>query len=322
MNFSFFPYYLQPIGKDAKEARQGALLRVRFSNGAIGYADCHPWTEFGALSLGAQLHLLFEGMTTPLMDRSLHFAKIDAEARAAGRHLFHHLEVPVSHYLITDFTVENLEKGIASGHRHFKIKTGRNKKQESSVFRDCLDLLKKANCRLRLDFNQLISEEEFRSFLHDERKICELVEFFEDPFPYDPDRWQKIHHECGISLACDIEVDKALVYPSSCQVLVIKPAIQEIAPFLTSQRENRSIVVTSCLDHPIGQLSAAYVAATAAKEHPGAIGMCGLLSHEVYEPTPFSERLEDHQGRLTPWMQGHGWGYDDLLELLAWQSYA
>jgi O-succinylbenzoate synthase len=91
-------------------------------------------------------------------------------------------------------------------------------------------------------------------------------------------------------------------------VLVVKPAIQEVP---TDERE---LVVTSYMDHPVGQLFAAYVAATTKTSD-----RCGLLTHLVYEPNAFSERLRIDGMRLVP-PGGNGIGFDDLLENLAWRK--
>ena len=60
-------------------ARRGALIRV---DG--GFADVHPWPELGDAPLDEQLALLARGETTPLTRASLHWARVDADARARG----------------------------------------------------------------------------------------------------------------------------------------------------------------------------------------------------------------------------------------------
>jgi O-succinylbenzoate synthase len=70
------------------------------------------------------------------------------------------------------------------------------------------------------------------------------------------------------------------------EVLVIKPAIEGI-PGASNQR----IVVTSYLDHPIGQCFAAYEAGKS-----GIREICGLQSHGVFAANPFGEEL----GELSP----------------------
>jgi O-succinylbenzoate synthase len=76
------------------------------------------------------------------------------------------------------------------------------------------------------------------------------------------------------------------------------------------------IVVTSYLDHPVGQSFAAYQAALAlAKGHE--LDTCGLVTHSVYTDTPFTARLAAQQGVLIP-SSGTGIGFDEELESLTW----
>ena len=95
---------------------------------------------------------------------------------------------------------------------------------------------------------------------------------------------------------------------NSYDVLILKPALEEI-PCTDAE-----IVVTSYMDHPIGQLCAAYAAATA-----NITSTCGLITHVLFESDPFIERMRINGTRLVP-PDGTGWGFDDLLESLPWQK--
>ena len=65
------------------------------------------------------------------------------------------------------------------------------------------------------------------------------------------------------------------------------------------------------MDHPIGQLHAAYVAARSAPE-----AVCGLVTHVLYESDPFIERMRIDGTRLVvP-------DFTDLLEALPWKKLA
>jgi len=46
---------------------------------------------------------------------------------------------------------------------------------------------------------------------------------------------------------------------------------------------------------------------------------CGLMTHVLYEPDAFFERVERDGARLLP-PRGTGLGFDDLLERLPWTS--
>jgi O-succinylbenzoate synthase len=68
------------------------------------------------------------------------------------------------------------------------------------------------------------------------------------------------------------------------------------------------------MDHPVGQFGAAYVAAS----HESA-ARCGLMTHVLYEPDAFIDRIERDGARLLP-PRGTGIGFDDLLEGLPWKT--
>jgi O-succinylbenzoate synthase len=68
------------------------------------------------------------------------------------------------------------------------------------------------------------------------------------------------------------------------------------------------IIITSYMDHPIGQLHAAYVAAKHAPE-----ATCGLVTHVLYENDAFIERMAVKDARLVPP------DFTDLLEALPWK---
>ena len=77
----------------------------------------------------------------------------------------------------------------------------------------------------------------------------------------------------------------------------------------------KPIVITSYMDHPMGQFGAAYFAAL----HPAP--RCGLFTHVLYEKNEFSERIVSDGARLLA-PEGTGIGFDDLLEHLPWKRLA
>lgn len=59
MNIQIHDYELKPKFAlnnfpGAEKARSGFLLKVDFGEQLIGYADCHPWLEFGDLGVEEQ----------------------------------------------------------------------------------------------------------------------------------------------------------------------------------------------------------------------------------------------------------------------------
>jgi len=92
-------------------------------------------------------------------------------------------------------------------------------------------------------------------------------------------------------------------------VLVVKPAIQDIP------QTNKEVVITSYMDHPVGQFGAAYFAAKFPSHR------CGLFTHVLYERNEFIEAIRSDGARLLP-PQGTGVGFDELLEKLPWKKLA
>lgn len=257
--------------------RHGALIRV---NG--GYADVHPWPELGDLPLDEQLALLARGETTTLTSSSLEFASIDAAARRDGRSLFDGLTIPPSHWPGPDPPAE---------FDTVKLKS-------IDVIPDRL--------RLRIDFNATLTPSQFVNIAATLPR--ERIDFIEDPCPYDASTWRELRERTGLRLALDRAPSSSQHDADSYDVLILKPALEEI-PCTDAE-----IVVTSYMDHPIGQLCAAYAAATANIK-----STCGLITHVLYENDPFIERMRIDGTRLVP-PEGPGWGFDDLLENLPWQK--
>jgi O-succinylbenzoate synthase len=257
--------------------RQGALLRV---NG--GFADLHPWPELGDLPLDAQIALLARGTPTRQTLASLQMAEIDATARRSGRSLFEGLTIPESHWPGPDAPPEFdtvKMKGIG-----------------------CWPSGK----RLRLDFNATLTADEFLRVARD--LPIERIDFVEDPCPYDARVWRELGEKTGLRLALD-RVTGAFPDDRAFDVVVHKPALGLAPPPFDGD-----IVVTSYMDHPVGQFFAAWVAATRTVDR-----RCGLMTHVLYEPDAFGERIVRDGARLLP-PEGTGIGFDDLLEALPWQK--
>jgi len=79
------------------------------------------------------------------------------------------------------------------------------------------------------------------------------------------------------------------------------------------------VVVTSYMDHPLGQSFAAWEAARLTLQFPGLVKTCGLQTHGLFERTPFTEALSEVAPGFSPcaWT---GLGFDELLETLTWQK--
>lgn len=240
-----------------------------------GFADVHPWPELGDAPLDDQLALLARGETTSLTRASLRLAALDGEARRRGVSLFEGLSIPLSHW-----------PGNEPPDGFDTVKT-----------KGVIDV--PPDVRIRIDFNARLTAEEFVHIAETLPK--ERIDFIEDPCPYDEQVWRGLRRTTGLRLALDR-------FEGNADVLVHKPALQMTWP------AHDDVVVTSYMDHPVGQFGAAYVAATHVTNE-----RCGLFTHVLYEPDAFIDRIASDGARLLP-PSGTGIGFDDLLESLAWTS--
>lgn len=309
MRVTYCPYELK--GRAPFGDRTGALLRWEWPDGKVGYSDCHPWPELGDAALDQQLSLLKEGTLTTLTTRSHYFAAIDAEAREANTSLFADFSSPSNHWLVCD-----LSESIPEGFKRVKVKVGRDPSHELPKLKRLFYKLPDG-VKVRLDFNARLDKGGFLQYMESISLYHDQIEFIEDPFPYDPSEWSQVQQSFAISLACDFESEKTINEKDSHQIHVIKPAVQDVFPFMNDKA--RKWVVTSYLDHPLGQLAAAYVAGQLAKEPTNQLLTCGLLSHTVYQTNEFSEQLSVEGDRLIVPKDGTGFGFDDLFYTLEWR---
>jgi O-succinylbenzoate synthase len=144
-------YEHEPIpGKILK----GIVLRLVFDVGYEGYADLHPWPEYGEAPLDQQLESLLHGKWSTTLQKTLWFAATDAKARRQNRNLLAGLDLPKTH-----------------GFDVVKIKMPPIKPLPKNV-------------GLRIDFNGALTRAQFEEWWQklsgEERGRIELIE---DPYP-------------------------------------------------------------------------------------------------------------------------------------------
>ena len=288
------------------------MLRLRVGAG-FGYADLHPWPELGDLPLDLQLAELAVGRTTALSSRSLTFATTDAEFRSLGVSAFAGLAVPASHFLVTDLSALSetvLTEIWSQGFRTLKLKLGRDLAADARF----LSSLPLSRFTLRFDFNGTLDVDSYVRFIGFlPTEIRARIEFVEDPVPWSARDWQ----ECaaaGVPLALDRVDSFDGIESASFAWCILKPAVQEpehVRDF--ARASGRKLCVTSYMDHPLGQVMAAFVAAQIPE-----VQTCGLLTHFCLVESEWTERLAVADTRLVP-PAGPGFGFDDLLEKENWK---
>lgn len=298
MSVHYWRYTLRPRAplnamSGSKEI-EGVLLRI-----GEGFACLQPWPELGDDPLETQLRCLAGGLETPLIRSAIRCAEVDGSARKEGRSLFDH-SIPDSHWLVQPG--DGAEKAQEAGFQAAKFKIGPGLPIE-------LEAWAHLGFRLRLDANESFSESGFLAFWEALGEMRRSVEFVEDPVPWSDESWSRLR-EVGVPIAADRKVEER---HRAGDWSVIKPASTDWLPPAPDR-----FVVTSSMDHAIGQLWAAWCAMNWQKYHAGRMAECGLLTHRCFETDPFFEQLSTDGPRLLP-PPGRGLGFDDLLESLPWK---
>jgi O-succinylbenzoate synthase len=310
--------YLLRSGSALNSASQrrvfpGALLRV-----GNGYGCLHPWPEFGDLPLPEQLARLAAGQPTPLAEHALRCAAIDGAAREAGVSLFDGLEIPVSHYSwsFAQPTQPQLEKLLSEGWPALKAKGFANYGETTRFLEQCARVAGDNGPRFRVDFNGCLTADSFQKFVEFMSiRVYRQLDFVEDPFPYEADAWQACRERWGVKLA----LDKGWKNGShGFDAVIVKPARRDWRT-VAQLHPQRPLVLTSAMDHPLGQMFAAWEAAQARAELGDQVGLCGLCTQHLFEPDAFLERVLSPGGRLQPDRDGGGLGFGSLLDKLPWR---
>ena len=288
---------------------EGALIQIDGGFGCI-----HPWPELGDPPLEKCLADLAGARRWPIVRRAIRCAEYDRAARRFDHSLFEEMEVPDSHATLAKPDVAEVARAVETGFSTVKLKLGRDPAAEGKFLDDMA--AEYPLMKWRLDFNESLAPDAAAEFLMGlSEKTRAALDFVEDPCPYSESSWTALHRQTRVKLAVDRE---AAPLSGAAQVMVVKPAIDE--PFLLGEaavRNGQRVVMTSYMDHPVGQAFAAWEAARLGLQLPGLVGLCGLQTHHLFEPDAFTEMLG-------PWLpvfqapEGHGIGFDDLLDELPW----
>ena len=146
-------------------------------------------------------------------------------------------------------------------------------------------------------------------------RLYRAIDFVEDPCPYDATSWNAAIARWGVNLALDKGWQTAT---TGFGPVVIKPTRRDWRQ-VAHQHPDHDLVFTSAMDHPIGQMFAAYEAATARYELGDRVGLCGLCTQHLFNPDAFLERVISPGGHLQADTRGGGLGFGDLIDRLPWR---
>ncbi len=291
----------------------GALIRV-----GSGFGCVHPWPEFGDVTVDEQLRLLSEGITTPVTEMALRCAEIDGAAREAGVSLFEGLEIPRSHYSwsFAQATEPQIQRVVNEGWQAIKAKGYANYGETRRFLEQCARVGEKSGLKLRVDFNGCLDAHSFSQFIEFmPLRTYQQLDLIEDPFPYDATAWQQMQQRWGVKLA----LDKGWRDGSTgFSAVVVKPARRDWR-IVADRHPQHPLMLTSAMDHALGQMFAAYEAALAREQIGDRVGLCGLCTQHLFEEDGFFERVSSPGGLLQPDLSGGGLGFGDVLERLPWR---
>lgn len=307
------PYRLKSRGflnaVSARREFEGILIRA-----GDGYGCIHPWTELGDPPLEKCLKDLKGRRFWPIVRRAMRCAEFDHTARVAEESLFEEMEVPRSHATLVKGDREELAAALEAGFDIVKLKMGRDLKKETVFLTEMIAEYPKL--KWRLDFNESLDPSAAEAFF-EEFSLKERMsfDFVEDICPFSETVWSGLWKKFRVRLAVDRESGP---HRKAAQVTVVKPAVDE--PFLLGESaamNGQSVVMTSYMDHPLGQAFAAWEAARTGLLFPGLIGTCGVQTHHLFEKDAFVEALGDWKPEFNI-PGGTGLGFDDQLGELTW----
>ncbi|MFD2258027.1 hypothetical protein ACFSSA_15205 [Luteolibacter algae] len=307
------PYRLKSRGflnsVSARREFEGVLIRA-----GNGFGCIHPWPELGDPPLSKCLEDLRGRRFWPIVKRAMRCAEFDDAARSAEESLFEEMEVPQSHATLVNASPKEIALAVEAGFSIVKMKAGRNLSDESDFIESMVS--EYPQLKWRLDFNETLGPDEADAFLSAlSPKTRMAVDFLEDITAFSESGWDRLWKKHRIRLAVDRESGP---HRKAAQVTVVKPAVDE--PFLLSEAaamNQQRVVMTSYMDHPLGQSFAAWEAARTELIFPGLVGVCGVQTHHLFEKNEFVERMGDWKPGFTA-AAGTGLGFDDELSSLPW----
>ncbi|MEP2777448.1 MAG: enolase C-terminal domain-like protein [Luteolibacter sp.] len=307
------PYRLQSRGflnsLSARREFAGALIRA-----GDGYGCIHPWPELGDPPLDKCLEDLRGRRFWPIVRRAMRCAEFDNAARTAEESLFEEMEIPVSHATLVKADAAEVAAAVEAGFTVVKMKAGRNLEREAEFLKAMAEA--HPGLKWRLDFNESLNPEGAENFLETlGEAVRRKIDFLEDISAFSEATWAALWKKYRVPLAVDMESGP---HRKAAQVTVIKPAVDE--PFLLGEAaamNSQRVVMTSYMDHPLGQAFAAWEAARLELLFPGLVGICGLQTHHLFKKDAFVEKLGDWKPGFTV-PGGTGLGFDDELAALPW----
>lgn len=300
--------------RSSRREFEGVLLR----DAEGGHACIHPWPELGDPTLQRCLQDLAGARRWPIVRRALRCMEMDGAARSVEDSLFEELDIPLSHATLIGCDEDQVRAAVEAGFTAAKLKCGTSPSAELAFLERMSSTYPKL--KWRLDFNETGDADELADrFSKMPGEVLGRIDFLEDPCAFSETKWAELHRKTRLRLAVDRESGP---HREAAQVTVIKPAVDE--PWLLAEAaagRGQRVVVTSYMDHPVGQAFSAWEAGRLALQFPGLVDMCGLQTHHLFEKDAFTEALGPWKPEFHP-VVGKGLGFDEILKDLPWKRVA
>ncbi|MCB9072805.1 MAG: hypothetical protein H6623_04220 [Bdellovibrionaceae bacterium] len=313
MKIWYSPYELFPIhtiNRFSPRDHIGFLIKIQNKHIEAGYADCRPIVEFGDGHFKVLLQRLREKKWTPLLKRAVHLAQIDGKARMEKRSLFFPDIKVRSHFTCTNIEKlrsQHIEALVESGFKSIKVKVGKNIDLETTILNRLPDSVRQS-LRWRFDANAGDGEQFLTKLSPD---FFPITDFFEDPTRYNLKKWQALSTRYHMKFAFD--------HPQGATSLSQYPGIHVLKPAREAIMPRKIDVITSAMDHPVGQSFAFWAAQTAVKKFRRQSTDYGLQTDHLFRENPFFKAIRP-QGSFFQYDDGYGVGFNELLESVTWLS--
>jgi hypothetical protein len=262
----YAPYQLKPTMEFSGVHKTSDGLLLRFVDESIAGGESfslyHPIETLGDLPIREFLNS--DEKRQLLTDKILNLS-LNANENISGLVESYYLSSSWNHLL------KNKDKIFKDGFKLVKLKAANLKEIDFRILDELpFDYIFDFNGREKLEsFKSLDKASKF--FLKERTK------YIEDPYQLN----LKTNEKMDFKLASDF-----INYKDQSDYFIVKPTGFNHNPFVESKQNtlNKSLVVTSYLDHPVGQLLAAKWAV-----HNKIFNACGLWTHVVFESNAYSE---------------------------------
>lgn len=325
IQFDYSKYTLTPLsfggGIKKLAPRHGALIRVTWVGGRIGYSDLMPRSEFKEIGLDQELENLRKNKLSSLAEQMMALAKLDADVRTQGKNAFTGVKKVKNNYFITDITTvttKQLDDIRDQGFSTLMIDIDTDLEGGTENVRR---ILRHGHFMVRIAMNSsgnFSSLERFMTVI--EPGLRPRIEFMMDPFPFEPSAWREASQL--VPLAIEREIPNVLWTSENLpnlKAIGLRPSRMDTDLILRRALKcNAKVFVTSSFEHPVGVAHAGLVAADLVTRYPNMMMEHDCIPHLIYAPHSMSGVIRSQGPYLVSTDGGNGIGFDQKLNALPW----